>query len=58
MKYSRVLLRQPLQAKVLLNDHAAGGAHTLAQVRIAEQRGECIDPLLVTTCAQANLAQR
>ena len=58
LKHGRILLRQPLQAKVLLDDGAAGGAHALAQVRIVEQRGECIDPLPLAACAQADLAQR
>ena len=35
VKYGRILLCQALQAKALLNDNAAGGAHALAQIRIA-----------------------
>ena len=51
LKNGRVLLGQPLQAKALLNHRAAGGAHALAQVRIAEQGGERIDPLLLAAAA-------
>ena len=57
LKDGGILLRQPLQAKPLLNHGAAGGAHALAQVGVVEQRGECIDPLPLATCAQADLAQ-